>query len=234
MRSGSNARPSDRNWVGLEIGADGRFLRTHAEPRPGDRFDELTVLGMEKVRRPGKGDAVSMVRVQCSCGAEPHLVYETNLRRGKSTRCNSCAKKKSGHWWKRYYAYADICPDEEHRRRLLNRVSSCIGRCHNKNLKTYANYGGRGIHVHEAWRKDRRAFLQYLLTLEGWDRPDLELDRIDVDKGYEPGNLRFITKAENAKNKRSVQAVQRRITELEARVRHLEQRAAESLHDLFG
>ena len=218
----------------MEASSDGRFLRIHAAPGTGERFGELTVLGMERIRRPGKGDSVSMVRVQCSCGAEPHLVYETNLRRGKSTRCNACAKKQSGHWWKHYYAYADICPDEGHRRRLLNRVSSCIGRCHNKRLKTYANYGGRGIHVHEEWRKSRREFLRYLLTLEGWDQPDLELDRINVDKGYEPGNLRFVTKAENAKNKRSVQVLQKRIYELEARVRHLEQRLKESLHHPLG
>jgi hypothetical protein len=68
---------------------------------------------------------------------------------------------------------------------------------------------------------DRRAYLAYLITLPGWDDPSLELDRVDVDKGYERGNLRFITKRENRNNQRSVRELQQRVDELEARLRHL-------------
>ena len=95
----------------------------------------------------------------------------------------------------------------------------------------YQNYGGRGITVFEEWRKNKRAFLEYVVTLEGWDNPSLELDRIDVDKGYEPGNIRFVTRSQNAANKRSVQKMQARIYELEARVRHLEQWTKKLLYD---
>jgi hypothetical protein len=167
--------------------------------------------------------------VQCSCGAEPHRVYDYNLRNGKSTRCNSCAKKKAGHWRKSFYAYADIVPDAAHRRRLLNRISACITRCHNPNDAGYASYGGRGIHVFEDWRQGsegRRKFLGYLVTLTGWDIPKMDIDRIDVDQGYQPGNLRFISRRENCQNKRSMRAMQDRIVELEAHIRFLERGAA--------
>ena len=80
--------------------------------------------------------------------------------------------------------------------------------------------------VYAPWRKDRGAFLAHLLTLDGWDVPANDIDRMDVNRGYEPGNLRFIPMGENrGSNKRTVRAMQQRIFELEARIRHLEQRA---------
>ena len=170
--------------------------------------------------------------VRCSCGAEPHAVYDYNLRKGKSTRCNACAKKAAGHWRKDYWKYAGIVPDDEHRARLLNRISACLNRCTNPKSRQWATYGGRGITVCDEWRADRGKFLAYLVTLEGWDNPALELDRADNDKGYQPGNLRFITKQANNANRRTVLELQRRIDELEARLRHCTCRATQSIHDL--
>jgi hypothetical protein len=169
----------------------------------------------------GERGGLRYVMVQCSCGAPEHRVSDYNLRKGASTRCNTCAKKQSDYWRKKYYGYADICPDEGHRARLLNRISACITRCTNPNDSGFHHYGGRGICVYEPWVTDRRAYLAYLLTLPDWDRPEFELDRIDVDGDYEPGNLRFISKSENAKNKRQVSKLQRRIQELELEVARL-------------
>lgn len=213
-------------------GIETRFKRKYPLPSVGDRFGELTITGFERVTS-GACPAV-MARAQCSCGAPSHLVHLYNLRKGASTRCNVCAKKQSGRWTKKYWGYADICPDDSHRRRLLGRISACINRCHNVNDSGFRHYGGRGIRVFEPWKTDRRAFLAYVITLDGWDTPRLELDRIDVDGGYAPGNLRFITRAENMLNKRQVGAMQSRIFELEARVRYLEQRAEGAVHDSVG
>lgn len=228
VRGRSNAGAFDQNRANLDAGAATRFKRKHPLPSPGDRFGELVVIGVERHRR-GACD-LDMVRVRCSCGAEPHLVFDYNLRKGASTRCGACARKAAGHWRKRFHGYADIMPDEDHRVRLLNRISACINRCHNPNDAGFPNYGGRGIAVFPAWRENRGQFLAHLVTLEGWDHPALELDRIDVDKGYEPGNLRFITKQENQNNRRKVRDLQQRVLELEARVRHLERRPASSVH----
>ena len=228
VRNGSNAGSFDQNGANLGAGAATRFKQTVADPSLGDRFGQLTVLGTERVKQ---GAAyVRYARVQCACNAEPHLVYIHNLFAGKSTRCNVCAKKSASYWRKDFYAYAESCPDDDHRRRLLNRLSACKNRCHNPKDRNYSNYGGRGIYLYEPWRSDKAAFLRYVLTLDGWDQPRLDLDRIDVNKGYEPGNLRFITRRENCNNKRSMQEMQRYIIELEARVRHLEQRRAQPIH----
>ncbi len=220
--------PSVSGKTRMERREDGTYVKRHPDPSVGDRFGELIVLGNEIVRHGVCN--IRAVKVQCSCGAEPHFVQLYNLLKGASTRCNVCAKKSAGFWRKDFYKYADACPDDDHRRRLLNRLSACKNRCHNPKDRGYPNYGGRGIHLHAPWRTDKAAFLRYVVTLDGWDQPHLELDRIDVNKGYEPGNLRFVTRQINQANQRKVQDMQRYIIELEARVRHLEQRLAQSVH----
>jgi polyhydroxyalkanoate synthesis regulator phasin len=62
------------------------------------------------------------------------------------------------------------------------------------------------------------------MTLDGWDKPKLELDRIDVNKGYEPDNLRFVTRSENQRNRRSMQAMQKLVDELRAEVAELKEK----------
>lgn len=229
VRHGSNAGTFDKNPANLASGEATRFKQTIVDPSIGSRFGQLTLLGVQ-IRKHG-ASRQRMAHVQCDCGAAPHFVYIYNLLKGASTRCPTCAKAASGYWRKDFFKYADACPDDAHRRRLLNRLSACKNRCHNPKDSSYANYGGRGITLYEPWCVDKAAFLRYVLTLDGWDQPYLELDRINVDKGYEPDNLRFVTRKENVRNRRCVQEMQQRIIELEARIRHLEQRPKESIHD---
>jgi hypothetical protein len=123
-----------------------------------------------------------------------------------------------------YYSYASAMQDDEHRRRLLNRFSSACGRCHNPKSKQFPAYGGRGIFVYAPWRKDRAEFLRYVQTLPGWDDPGLEMDREDCDRGYEPGNLRFVTRQVNALNKRKVNDKDQEILRLKCEILGLQQR----------
>lgn len=71
-------------------------------------------------------------------------------------------------------------------------------RCHNPNNTHYKNYGGRGITLHSAWINNFSAFLAYVGR-----RPSMShtLDRIDNNKGYEPGNLRWVDRYAQANNK---------------------------------
>jgi hypothetical protein len=80
--------------------------------------------------------------------------------------------------------------------------------------------------VCDEWRKDRAKFLQHVRTLPGWDNPSLEMDRIDVNLGYEYDNIRFVSRKENMLNKRRIQDLEREIADLKARLRHSELRAA--------
>ena len=200
--------------------------RQYPLPRIGYRSGQLTVTGYIKNIRGG----VSSIIVSCICGRPEYTVDVHNFRLFKSTRCGICARAAGEASRKKYWGYADILPDLDHRQRLLNRIASCIGRCHTETNAQYYQYGGRGIRVHEPWRTDRGAFLRYLLALDNWDDPTREIDRIDNNRGYEPGNLRFATRKENMRNRRSVAALQKEIDDLRSRLC----RAEESLHNLDG
>lgn len=70
-------------------------------------------------------------------------------------------------------------------------------RCTNGNHKDWNDYGGRGIGVCERWQ-DFKMFL-----LDMGERPEgLELERVDNNKGYEPDNCRWATRAEQIANSR--------------------------------
>jgi hypothetical protein len=59
-------------------------------------------------------------------------------------------------------------------------------------------YLRKGIKVCEEWN-DYENFKVWVLS-KGFD-PNLELDRIDNTKGYAPNNCRWVTHAENCRNK---------------------------------
>lgn len=70
-------------------------------------------------------------------------------------------------------------------------------RCNNEKCWAYKYYGGRGIKVCDRWL-DYRTFLADMGS-----RPadDMQIDRIDNDGGYEPGNCRWVTAKENSNNR---------------------------------
>lgn len=71
-----------------------------------------------------------------------------------------------------------------------------IQRTTNPNAHKYERYGGRGITLCERWRK----FDNFLVDMG--ERPEgLELDRIDGNGNYEPGNCRWADRATQNRNK---------------------------------
>lgn len=76
-------------------------------------------------------------------------------------------------------------------------------RCHNPNVKHFERYGGRGITVCREWLDSFESFYQHM-----GDPPEgTEIDRLDNDKGYEPGNCEWKTKSANCRNRRSTRWV---------------------------
>lgn len=72
-------------------------------------------------------------------------------------------------------------------------------RCTNPNNKYWNHYGGRGIKMCPEWQENFAAFLAHIGPKP---HPKLTLDRIDNDKGYEPGNVQWATMSHQHLNKR--------------------------------
>ena len=85
-----------------------------------------------------------------------------------------------------------------------NRWREIIFRCLDTKHKAYANYGGRGITVSKEFY-DITVFIKYIESLPNYGLKDYSIDRIDNDKGYEKGNLRWASIGIQQRNRRLIQ-----------------------------
>lgn len=155
--------------------ANGNIIRLE-----GKRFGMLLVL-----RREGRVLGRAAWRCKCDCGKQV-IVDGTKLRQGAKKSCGQ------GHYYKRPI---NIVAKAENRA-----WHAMLQRCYNKNGTGFSNYGGRGIRVHSKWRKD---FQQFLADVGPRPSTKHSIDRYPDNNGdYEPGNVRWATKSQQARNTR--------------------------------
>lgn len=127
---------------------------------------------------------------RCKCGVQKK-VRNTGLIKGLSIQCRACG-----------YAGRVKYPQTARLVSLRNKAKNAVERCTNPEHSKFHHYGGRGISIYQPWVENLVEFVEYLMTLDGWDDPRLVLDRVDNGGNYEPGNLRFVTVSESMKNRR--------------------------------
>lgn len=153
---------------------------------PGQKFSMLTALRTER-----EGYRTVWI-CQCVCGGFCKA-ESARLNAGIKTDCGCLSSARRAAASTRHGYTANGVPPEY---RIWRGIKT---RCFNKKSENYPNYGGRGIGMHEPWVKDFSAFFDYIGERP---HPSLSIDRIDNDRGYEPGNLRWGTKKEQSSNKR--------------------------------
>lgn len=151
----------------------------------GRRFDRLVVVSETDAFGELLGTPQNrQVEVLCDCGGR-NITSARAIRRGRVTSCG-CRQRESAttHGMSKHPLY-----------RILQAMK---GRCHGNAAIRNPNYGGRGISICDQWMADPVAFIVWG-EANGY-RAGLEIDRIDNDGNYDPGNCRFVTRTANARN----------------------------------
>lgn len=147
-------------------------------------FGRLTVEGYSHTHTQRSGKRAAVWSCRCECGGTAS-VMTSNLKKGNTRSCGCLHKQQ-------------MTLHGKSSTRLYRVWQSMLQRCSNPNASRYAEYGGRGIKVCHRWQK----FENFLADVG--ERPEgTSLDRINVNGDYEPGNVRWATIAEQARNKRA-------------------------------
>jgi len=163
----------------------------------GQRFGLLVVTETGLWISRKNGSRVSAARCRCACDGVEKVIAVVSLCVGDSRSCG-CQQLRglaSGRrpWHKHGLSYHP----------LYKIHYQIVARCTDPTHHAYPSYGGRGITVYEPWL-DLATFIAWVEANLGPRPPGQSLDRIDNDRGYEPGNLRWADGRTQAGNRRKV------------------------------
>lgn len=148
------------------------------------RYGRLTVISLGPL-----GPKHRLVNCVCDCGQRVSVRMD-HMKSGRTTSCGCFRGEVSGSRMRTHGLNAKHA-------RLLGILNSMRRRCEVPSCSEYRNYGGRGIAVCKEW-SDPAAFVRW--STDNGYRAGLQIDRIDNDAGYSPGNCRWVTGSENMQN----------------------------------
>lgn len=183
----------DRDEIRFVAAAEKPRRKGHPSTRvidlSGRRFGRLIVVRRDGASKAGK----ALWLCRCDCGGEK-TTLSASLLRGRTTSCG-CLQVAEVRARLTIHGQAS----KRSRTVLYKTWAGMKRRCTNPNATGYENYGGRGIRVCDEWMHSFEAFAEHLGERPG---PGYSIDRINNDGNYEPGNVRWATRAEQNRNKR--------------------------------
>ena len=154
----------------------------------GQKFNQLTVIMRVEDHIFPSGQKQTQYLCKCDCGNKVKVISR-NLITGNTKSCGCYAIEIRTHhdkWGSKIYKCWD------------NMKSRCL----NPKATGYKNWGGRGITVCEEWVKSFDNFYNYVSKLPHFGEDGRQLDRINNDGDYKPGNVRWATRSEQTLNSR--------------------------------
>lgn len=153
----------------------------------GERFGRLLVVK----RADNIGRKAAWV-CACDCG-NTSTVRAEHLSQGRVVSCGCYRDAK----------LSKVATTHGRSRTRIYRIwRNMKNRCEWDKWPEWHLYGGRGITVCRSWSESFEAFFADM----GDCPPSHSIDRIDGDRGYEPGNCRWATPTEQARNTRTYRA----------------------------
>jgi hypothetical protein len=143
----------------------------------GKRYGRLMILELGNQKNGYQDKAL------CECGTIK-TVRRSDLQSGRTASCG-CARRENATRMGAATRKHGHAKDP-----LYHLWHTMIARCHNPAAAAYRYYGARGIQVCARWRESFAAFAADM----GVRPVGLELDRIDPDGPYEPGNVRWLNR----------------------------------------
>ncbi len=150
----------------------------------GEKFGRWIVLSFAEQR-----GGMRLWNCVCECGTTRQVAYN-NLYSGGSKSCGCLQAERAS---ETHFKHGQV------RHPIYRSWSGAKNRCYNKNDQDFKYYGGRGIKVCDRWLVDFWNFWDDMAV--GW-RPDLTIERINVNGHYEPSNCCWLSIEDQQKNKR--------------------------------
>lgn len=154
----------------------------------GDRFSRLVVIEELPPAKPRRGNRV---RCLCDCGTE--VVDKQHLKGGHTRSCGCFKRDTTRATMRTHGATVGLKRTAEYE--IWNSMRS---RCNRPSHPRFASYGGRGIKVAPRWE----SFEAFLADMGPRPSSRHSIDRVDNNNGYGPGNCRWATFSEQARNTR--------------------------------
>lgn len=155
---------------------------------PSDRFGKLAIVKEVDGMYWGK---YRHRRFLCKCDCGKELVVRLEYLRNGHTQSCGCNRAAISGLVRKTHGCAKT--------RLHGIWGGMLTRCRNKNVKSYKNYGAKGVTVCEDWKMFEN-FMGWALS-NGYQE-HLTIDRKNPYGNYEPDNCRWATRLEQAQNKR--------------------------------